>query len=62
MMMSNNPVYGYCKAGCKVEVVTEEEYEASKIRIVDQDGNLVKTLTIEVNEETGEMNLKLSYE
>lgn len=60
--MSDNPVYGYCKAGCKVEVVTKEEYEASKIRIVDQDGNLVKTLTIEANEETGEMNLKLSYE
>jgi uncharacterized membrane protein len=58
--MSHNPVYGHCKAGCKIEVVSKEEFEETKIRIVDKNGNPVKELVLEVDEETAEMNIKFT--
>lgn len=59
--MSDYPnVYGFCDAGCKRPVPSKEEYEATLVRIVDKDGNLIKTLTLEVDEETGSLNIKTS--
>lgn len=57
--MSHNPVYGHCQAGCKREVVSKEEFEETKIRVVDKNGNRIKELVFEIDEETGEANIKL---
>ena len=59
--MSDYPnVYGFCDAGCKREVPTKEEFDATKIVIQDKDGNLIKTLVLEVDEEAGTLNIKTS--
>lgn len=59
--MSNFPkVYGHCEAGCNREVVSKEEFEATKIRIVDKNGNPYKEIVLEIDEVTREMNLKLT--
>jgi hypothetical protein len=58
--MSDYPkVYGHCDAGCKREVPSREEYEATLIRIVDKHGNPYKEIVLEIDEDTGEMNVKL---
>lgn len=58
--MSDFPkVYGHCDAGCNREVVSKEEFEATKIRIVDKNGNRIKELVFEIDEEAGTMNIKL---
>lgn len=55
-------VKGYCPAGCAIRVPSYEEYQDTLIRIVDKDGNPIKTLTIEVDEEAGTLNIKTSAE
>ena len=52
-------VKGYCQAGCARPVVSKEEYDDTKILVLDKNGNQLK-LTIEIDEETGDVNFKTS--
>lgn len=59
--MSNFPkVYGHCDAGCNREVPSREEYESTLIRIVDKHGNPYKEIVLEIDEDTGEMNVNFT--
>ena len=53
-------VKGYCPAGCAIRVPSYEEYQDTLIRIVDKNGNRIKELVLEVDEETAEMNIKFT--
>lgn len=57
MSKTYTKVTGYCPAGCAREVVTKEEFDDTKILVVDQNGNRLK-LVIEIDEETGDVNFK----
>lgn len=50
-------VKGYCPAGCAREVVSKEEFDDTKVLVVDKNGNRLK-LIIEIDEETGDVNFK----
>ena len=50
-------VTGYCPAGCARPVVTKEEFDDTKILVVDKNGKQLK-LTIEIDEGTGDVNFK----
>lgn len=52
-------VKGYCPAGCARRVPSYEEYQDTLIRIVDKDGNPIKEVVFEIDEEAGTMNMKL---
>ena len=59
MSKTYTKVTGYCEAGCAREVVTKEEFDDTKIVVLDKNGNRLK-LTIEIDEETGDVNFKTS--
>lgn len=59
MSKTYTKVTGYCPAGCAREVVTKEEFDDTKVIVVDKNGNRLK-LTIEIDEETGDVNFKTS--
>lgn len=48
-------VNGYCPAGCARPVVSREEFDDTKVIVVDKNGNRLK-LVIEIDEETGDVN------
>jgi hypothetical protein len=50
-------VKGYCPAGCARPVVSKEEFDDTKVIVVDKNGNRLK-LVIEIDEETGDVNFK----
>lgn len=59
MSKTYTKVIGYCETGCAREVVTKEEFDDTKILVVDKNGNRYKELVFEIDEETGEANIKL---
>lgn len=61
MSDNNYPrVYGHCDAGCKRQVPSREEYEATRVIVKDKDGNVIKNIVLEVDETTGSLNIKTS--
>lgn len=50
-------VKGYCPAGCARPVVSKEEFDDTKVIVVDKNGNRLK-LVIEIDEEAGNVNFK----
>lgn len=50
-------VKGYCPAGCARPVVSKEEFEDTKIIVVNKEGKRLK-LIIEIDEQTGDINFK----
>lgn len=50
-------VKGFCPAGCAIPVVSKEEFDDTKVIVVDKNGNRLK-LIIEIDEETNEVHFK----
>lgn len=53
-------VSGFCPAGCARRVPSYEEYKDTLIRIVDKHGNPYKEIVLEIDEDTGEMNVNFT--